>query len=94
MRLGQADEREIGDQCRSPRPLGYVSAGLTRHKRAYFFKVLDEYQTRKLPLGFPIKILGPWIVRFRMDYLSNQTFFESYPPARDGLSNAGKERYF
>jgi uncharacterized protein YbgA (DUF1722 family)/uncharacterized protein YbbK (DUF523 family) len=59
--------------------LGYFSNDLSREEKAFFLKTTDQYRKGKLPLSACKSILRSWIIRFKNDYLSNQTFLEPYP---------------
>ena len=59
--------------------LGYFSSELTREEKAFFLKTAEQYKNGKLPLSVCKSILRSWIIRFKNDYLSTQTFLESYP---------------
>lgn len=59
---------------------GYVSDGLSREERAYFLTLLQEFRRGHLPLSVPREVLRAWIIRFGVEYLARQTFFEPFPP--------------
>ncbi len=59
--------------------LGYFSRGLSKEEKSFFLDLLEKYRKRKLPLSTIIGILKSWNIRFKEDYLMNQTFFEPYP---------------
>jgi hypothetical protein len=41
--------------------------------------LLQKYLDGKLPLSVTTGILKSWIIRFKEEYLVDQTFFEPYP---------------
>jgi uncharacterized protein YbgA (DUF1722 family)/uncharacterized protein YbbK (DUF523 family) len=59
--------------------LGYFSSELTKEEKAFFLKTTEQYKNGKLPLSVCKSILRSWIIRFKNDYLSTQTFLEPYP---------------
>ena len=59
--------------------LGYFSSELTKEEKAFFLKTTEQYKQGKLPLSVCKSILRSWIIRFKNDYLSTQTFLEPYP---------------
>ena len=59
--------------------LGYFSSELTKEEKAFFLKTTEQYKKSKLPLSVCKSILRSWIIRFKNDYLSAQTFLEPYP---------------
>ncbi|MEJ2281280.1 MAG: DUF523 and DUF1722 domain-containing protein [Candidatus Bathyarchaeota archaeon] len=44
-----------------------------------FLKSLDDYKSGKIPLSVLTGIFKSWLLRFKDDYLLNQSFFEPYP---------------
>jgi uncharacterized protein YbgA (DUF1722 family)/uncharacterized protein YbbK (DUF523 family) len=59
--------------------MGYFSDKLSKEEKSFFLDSLEEYRAGKLPLSVNTGILKAWIIRFREDYLTKQTFFEPYP---------------
>lgn len=59
--------------------MGYFSSELTREEKAFFLRTTAQYKEGKLPLSACKSILRSWIIRFKNDYLSTQTFLEPYP---------------
>jgi uncharacterized protein YbgA (DUF1722 family)/uncharacterized protein YbbK (DUF523 family) len=59
--------------------LGYFSDELSKEEKDFFIKSLQRYKEGKLPLSANISILKSWIIRFKQEYLMDQTFLEPYP---------------
>ncbi len=59
--------------------LGYFSDKLSKKEKTFFLDLLKKYRAGKLPLSVSTGILKSWIIRFKEDYLMNQSFFEPYP---------------
>jgi uncharacterized protein YbgA (DUF1722 family)/uncharacterized protein YbbK (DUF523 family) len=59
--------------------MGYFSNDLTKDEKAFFLKTTEQYKKGKLPLSSCKNILRSWIIRFKNDYLSTQTYLEPYP---------------
>jgi uncharacterized protein YbgA (DUF1722 family) len=59
--------------------MGYFSKKLSREEKAFFLDSLEKYRNGIVPKSFNTSILQSWIIRFKQDYLSKQTFFEPYP---------------
>lgn len=59
--------------------MGYFSHQLSREEKQLFLNSLEKYKTGKLPLSACTSILKAWIIRFRQEYLMNQTFLEPFP---------------
>ena len=58
---------------------GYVSDGLRPEERRYFLKLLSEYRAGHIPASIPREVLRSWVIRFDVQYLAEQTFFEPFP---------------
>jgi len=58
---------------------GYFSDKLSKKEKKFFLDLLQKYKDGKLPLSVATGILKSWIIRFKEEYLMNQTFFEPYP---------------
>ena len=59
--------------------MGYFSDQLAKEEKAFFIKSLEKYKAGKLPLSSNINILKAWIIRFKQQYLMDQTFLAPYP---------------
>ncbi len=59
--------------------MGYFSKRLSGKEKEFFLKSLDDYKSGVIPLSVPTGIFKSWLLRFRDDYLLNQSFFEPYP---------------
>jgi len=59
--------------------LGYFSHQLSGEEKSFFLGSLKKYKENRLPLSACTSILKAWIVRFRQEYLTNQTYLEPYP---------------
>lgn len=58
---------------------GYVSQELSPEERAHFRFLLGEYRAGRLPLSVPRELLRSWILRFGVEYLAEQAFFQPFP---------------
>jgi uncharacterized protein YbgA (DUF1722 family)/uncharacterized protein YbbK (DUF523 family) len=59
--------------------MGYFSHQLSKDEKTFFLSSVDKYRAGRLPLSACMSILKAWIVRFKQEYLSNQTLLEPYP---------------
>ena len=71
--------------------MGYFSSELTKDEKAFFLKTTEQYKEGKLPLSSSKNILRSWIIRFKNDYLSTQTFLEPYPEELADLDSYSAE---
>jgi uncharacterized protein YbgA (DUF1722 family)/uncharacterized protein YbbK (DUF523 family) len=59
--------------------MGYFSDKLSKEEKKFFLDSLEKYRAGKIPLSVITSLLKLWIIKFREEYLMNQTFFEPYP---------------
>jgi uncharacterized protein YbgA (DUF1722 family) len=59
--------------------LGYFSKDISTREKSFFLDNLQRYREGHIPLTVMVNILKSWIIRFNVDYLDKQTFFEPYP---------------
>lgn len=72
--------------------LGYVSDRLAPGEKRFFLETLERYRARQIPLSAPASLLRSWIVRFEIEYLLDQVYFEPFPPALLSVLDSGKGR--
>ena len=58
---------------------GYVSDSLSGEERAFFLDNLEMYREARTPLKTCMDLIKSWILRFDVEYLADQTFFQPYP---------------
>jgi len=71
---------------------GYFSDHLSKEEKGYFLETLERYRESRVPLSVPLHMMRGFIVRFKNDYLGNQTFFEPYPEDLITVTDSGKGR--
>ena len=71
---------------------GYVSDGLSANEKALFLEALRRYGARQVPLAVPTSLIRSWIVRFGVDYLLDQVYFEPFPPELVSVLDSGEGR--
>jgi uncharacterized protein YbgA (DUF1722 family)/uncharacterized protein YbbK (DUF523 family) len=72
--------------------LGYFSKKITSKEKAYFLTLLENYRNSKIPLSAILSVLESWIIKYDVEYLARQTFFEPYPMELTDISDSGKGR--
>jgi uncharacterized protein YbgA (DUF1722 family)/uncharacterized protein YbbK (DUF523 family) len=73
---------------------GYVSKRIAKEERDFFLGMLEKYRDEHLPLSALTGVLKAWIIRFEVEYLRQQTFFDPYPESLMELGDSGKGREF
>jgi uncharacterized protein YbgA (DUF1722 family)/uncharacterized protein YbbK (DUF523 family) len=71
---------------------GYVSKQIGAPEKRLYRRELDRYRSSRIPLGGVTALVYSWAVRFEVDYLLGQAFFEPYPEALMNVSDSGKGR--
>jgi uncharacterized protein YbgA (DUF1722 family) len=59
--------------------LGFVTSKLEREEKAFFLEVLENYRRGRIPLSVATHVLDSWMIRFKEQYLKQQTYFHPYP---------------
>ena len=59
--------------------MGFFSKNLSGEEKKFFLKSLDDYKSGNIPLSVLTGIFKSWLLRFKENYLLNQSFFEPYP---------------
>ncbi len=58
---------------------GFVSESVTKPEKTYFLNLLEQYKNTQQSLATLIGVLKTWLLRFDVDYLLDQTYFNPYP---------------
>jgi uncharacterized protein YbgA (DUF1722 family)/uncharacterized protein YbbK (DUF523 family) len=70
---------------------GYVSKQLSRAEVKHFLAQIEEYREERLPLSALLLMLESWVLRFGVEYLSGQRFFEPYPRVLTNLVDSASK---
>jgi len=71
---------------------GYFSKNITGEEREYINGLLTQYKEKRVPLSAVRSVLKSYIIRFDIDYLKGQTYFEPYPAGLVEVADSGKGR--
>lgn len=71
---------------------GYFSKKIKNSEKKYINKLKKDYKNRKLPLSALRAVIGSYIIRFDIDYLKKQTYFDPYPSELVEVNDSGKGR--
>ncbi len=58
---------------------GYVSNNLNSDEKKMFIDSITDFRNGRISLSVPLNLIKSWVLRFDVEYLRNQTFFEPYP---------------
>ncbi len=59
--------------------LGFVTKELEKEEKAFFLEVLENYRQGRIPLSVATHVLHSWMIRFKENYLIQQSYFHPYP---------------
>jgi uncharacterized protein YbgA (DUF1722 family)/uncharacterized protein YbbK (DUF523 family) len=71
--------------------MGYFSHQLTKEEKSFFLESIDRYRAGRLDSSANLSVLRAWIVRFKEEYLMNQTFLQPYPEELTDLDPVASE---
>lgn len=93
--LGQALQRlpRLSAHCNVlQHAFGYFSKELSRAEKAHFLNLIERYTSAKISLSALIEVMKIWLVRFQIEYLLEQVYFEPFPEPLLSLQDSGKGR--
>jgi uncharacterized protein YbgA (DUF1722 family)/uncharacterized protein YbbK (DUF523 family) len=71
---------------------GGVTDSLTKEERKFFLDMIDQYRDERIPLSVLTKLIYSWAIRFKNQYLLEQTFLVPYPQELIEITDSGKGR--
>ena len=74
--------------------LGYFKDKIESNEKKFFLKQLDKYKANKIPLSVPLNIMKNWIIKYNIDYLKQQSFFNPYPEELTYRKDSAKNQRF
>ena len=66
---------------------------ITQEEMQFIWNTIDKYKKRLVPFSVPLYLVKGYIIRFDLEYLSNQSFFMPYPEELIQLNDSGKHIY-
>jgi uncharacterized protein YbgA (DUF1722 family) len=70
--------------------LGYFSNNITKGETELILDSLERYRQGKFTVNTPMLLIKSYAVRFNIDYLLEQTYFNPYPEELISLEDSGK----
>ena len=70
--------------------LGYLKKKLSTSEKLHFLEILESYRRGRTPLCSAASILRSWVIRFKSNYLREQTFFNPFPEELMTLDDSGR----
>jgi uncharacterized protein YbgA (DUF1722 family) len=72
--------------------IGYFKKKLSAKEKLHFLEILESYRRGRTPLCSAASILRSWVIRFKSEYLREQTFFNPFPEELMTLDDSGGSR--
>jgi uncharacterized protein YbgA (DUF1722 family) len=58
---------------------GYISKELNPDEKGFFLDLLEAFRDDRVPLSTCKEVLRGYIIRFKVEYLTDQVYFRPYP---------------
>ncbi|MGM0568369.1 MAG: YbgA family protein, partial [Elusimicrobiota bacterium] len=71
---------------------GYFSKDIKKSEKKYINELKTDYRNNKVPLSALRAVILSYIIRFNIDYLKEQTYFNPYPSELADVIDSGKGR--
>ncbi len=71
---------------------GYFSSKIKKEERNYINSLIRDYKEKKAPLSALRAVIHSNIIRFDIEYLRNQTYFNPYPGELSDTGDSGRGR--
>ncbi len=68
---------------------GYFKDNLNDLEKEHYFTTLKLYKNQQIPFSVPISIINSWALRFKNDYLLNQSILNPFPKELMNLHDSG-----
>lgn len=72
--------------------MGYFSKYITKKETELILDSLEKYKMGKLPISTPMLLVKSYAVRFNINYILEQTYFNPYPEELFLLEDSGKTK--
>lgn len=69
---------------------GYFKTKISIEEKDYYFSIQKQYLNGQVPYSNVLTVIHGWSIRFKEDYLLNQTIFEPYPRDLNMVTDSGK----
>ena len=70
--------------------LGYFTKYINSAERQFILDSIEKYRLGQLPLSTPLNVIKSYVIRFDIEYLKAQTFFQPYPEELLEVRDSGK----
>ena len=69
---------------------GYFKNQLMPEEKSHFLDILEQYRDSRIPQSAVMAVLGSWGIRFKNEYLKDQTIFSPFPSELAFVTDSGK----
>lgn len=64
-----------------------IKKNLEKMEKNYFLDLLEEYRDERIPLSVPVAVLKSWAVKYKNDYILEQSFIQPFPKELINIEN-------
>lgn len=72
------------------RAMGYFSDELSKKEKEFIIETIEKYKEGHIPFSVPLYVVKTYAMRFNIENLINQTFFNPYPDDLNDVRDSGK----
>jgi uncharacterized protein YbgA (DUF1722 family)/uncharacterized protein YbbK (DUF523 family) len=69
---------------------GHFSENLSKEEKDFFLDRFDKYKENKIHLSVVMNLLKVYAIKYKIDYILNQTIWLTYPEELHSISDSGK----
>jgi len=71
---------------------GFFKNKISNEEKEFFSNIIKEYREERAPKSEILTLLKDWAIRFKDEYILNQTIFMPYPEELNIITDSGKGR--
>ncbi|WP_273322689.1 YbgA family protein [Vallitalea guaymasensis] len=68
----------------------YFKKNISSEELNFIYNLIEEYKNHKVPFSAPLNVIKGYVIRFHIEYLMNQSFFDSFPKELMDVNDSGK----
>ncbi|GKX31508.1 hypothetical protein SH1V18_39880 [Vallitalea longa] len=72
------------------RCVDYFKKNINDDEFNFILELINEYKNHKVPFSVPLNVIKGYVIRFNIEYLNNQSFFDPFPKALLDVNDSGK----
>lgn len=68
----------------------YFKKDIKDNELGFILELINEYKNHKVPFSAPLNVIKGYVIRFNIEYLKDQSFFDPFPKALMDVNDSGK----